>query len=218
MEDVSIPNRPDDSTARRIGLFGGSFDPVHHGHLIAARAVAEQLRLSRVVLIPASTPPHKREARLSPPQHRVAMLRLAIEGDPLFDVDECELHRPGPSYTIETVRTIQATWGRGAELFWIVGADALGELASWHRIAELVDLIPLVFAARPGVSEPDLGRLTELIGEERCRTLLNARCPTPAIEISASAIRARAARGLPIRYLTPPQVAEYIQQNGLYRT
>lgn len=201
---------------RRLGLFGGSFDPIHFGHLITARAVAERLNLDRVLLISAPMPPHKRGNKLTPVEHRLAMIRLAIEGDPLFEASDIETRRPGPSYTIDTIAALRADLGEAAELFWIIGADSLPELASWHRAAELVAAVRIVAASRPGWSAPDLSALEHAVGKPALNRLLADRCPTPEIDISATNIRERIGMGRSVRYLTTRSVIDYIQQNRLY--
>ena len=201
---------------RRLGLFGGSFDPIHFGHLITARAVAERLNLDRVLLIPAPIPPHKRANKLTPVEHRLAMIRGAIDGDPLFEASDIETRRPGPSYTIDTIAALRADVGATAELFWIIGADSLPELATWHRAADLVASVRIVAASRPGWSAPDLSTLERAVGKPALDRLLADRCPTPEIDISATNIRERIGMGRSVRYLTTSAVIAHIQQNRLY--
>ncbi|MFH1419983.1 MAG: nicotinate-nucleotide adenylyltransferase [Planctomycetota bacterium] len=205
------------STAQRIALFGGSFDPIHFGHLISARSIAEQLDLSRVILIPAPRPPHKPNVVLTDTSQRIAMARLAVEGDPLFSVSDIEMKRGGPSYTIDTVSAFRAELGASAVLHWIIGADSLPELVTWRRIAELVTRVTIVTATRPGWTPPDLSQLAGAVGREQAQSLLDQCCATPAIDISATDIRGRVAANLPIRYLVPAAVASYIVRYGLYR-
>ncbi len=202
--------------SKRIGLYGGSFDPIHVGHLISARSVAEALSFSTVILIPSARPPHKEGAAMTSAEHRLAMVRLAIEGDPLFEASDVELGRAGPSYTLDTVAEFHRRFGDTAELFWIIGADSLPELPTWHRIDELVKRVTIVTAARPGSVKPAVADLADAVGEEAARALLSDRCPTPEIDISATRIRARVAAGDSVRYLTPEAVASYIQRHGLY--
>jgi len=202
--------------SNRIGLFGGSFDPIHFGHLISVRSVAEALQLSRIILIPSARPPHKEGVPITEAEHRMAMARLAVEGDGLFEVSDLELHRAGPSYTLDTVEAFQRRLGDRAELFWIIGADSLPELPTWHRIAELVQRVTIVTAARPGWQRPSVKLLAEAVGDQNARALLSNCCNTPRIDISATDIRARVAAGRPIRYFTAEKVASYIQQQHLY--
>lgn len=200
----------------RLGLFGGSFNPIHFGHLITARAVAEQLRLPKIVLIPAAAPPHKDGRHLAPGPDRLAMTQLAVQGDPLFEVSDVEQHRAGPSYTFDTLGHYRALLGADAELFWLIGADSLPELVTWHRVAELVRIVQIVTMVRPGLPGPNLDGLRARIDAESMRHILDHRLATPAVEISATDIRARVASGQEIRYLTPEPVARYIREHRLF--
>jgi nicotinate-nucleotide adenylyltransferase len=202
----------------RIGLFGGSFNPVHVGHLIASRAVAEQLRLDAIYLIPAALPPHRMPKNLAPAEHRLEMLRLAVQGEPLFEVSDYEIRRPGPSYTILTVEEFRRRLGEAAELFWILGADSLAELANWYEATRLVELCRVVTAARPGWDQPDLSGLVQRFSPVQVEHIKAGVLLTPRIDISASEIRRRVAEGLSIRYLVPQMVADYIARNNLYRS
>jgi len=200
----------------RIGLYGGSFDPIHHGHLISARSLAERLDLERVLLIPAARPPHKPNVRLAPIDHRLAMARLAVEHDPLFDVLDIEARRDGPSYTIDTVDQLRASFGPDTKLFWFIGGDSLPELPTWHRVRELVQRVQIVTATRPGWQSPDVGVLARAVGASAAKALLDHCISTPSIGISATRIRSRCATGQSIRYLTPPAVEHYVASHRLY--
>ncbi len=201
----------------RIGLYGGSFDPVHFGHLISARAVAEQLSLSKVVLIPCARPPHPKNHDLTEIRERVRMLELAAHGDSLFEVDDLESRREGPSYTFDTVNAYRTTFGNTAELFWIIGGDSLPELPTWYRVSELVTRVQIVTAVRPGWTPPRRDLLVDAVGDPAAAALLSHCLKTPHIEISATDIRARVASGRSIHNLTPPAVEAHILQKGLYR-
>ena len=201
---------------QRIGLCGGSFDPIHFGHLIAARDIAERLDLSRVILIPSARPPHKEGVAIADAHHRLAMVKSAVAGDPLFDVSDVELRREGLSYTFDTVGEFGSSFGPDAVLFWIIGADSLPELPTWYRIADLVARIDIVTAARPGWEAPDEADLAKAVGAEAARRLLANCHPTSAIDISATNIRERVRAGRSIQYLTPPAVASYIEAQKLY--
>lgn len=201
----------------RIGLFGGSFNPIHVGHLIASRAVAEHLRLEKVYLVPASVPPHSAPKSLAPSPHRLEMVRLAVQDEPLFEVSDYELLQPGPSYTVLTVEEFRRRLGDGAELFWIIGADSLPELANWYQADRLVDLCRIITAARPGWEVPDLSALARRLRPDQVEKLRAGILQTLRIDVSASEIRRRIAAGLSIRYMVPDAVADYIAANGLYR-
>lgn len=204
--------------ASDICLFGGTFDPVHHGHLIIARAVAEAKGFSRVTLVPANSPPHKPPARASAAD-RLAMVKLAVEGDGLFEVCDLELHRRGPSYTLDTLQALRRKLS-GARLHWLVGMDSLGDLPHWHRVEEVLELAHILIAARPMEGQRPQDALAALAGklpEHHLRHLRDAIVPTPLIDISSTDIRRRVHQGRPIRYLVPEPVAHYIAEHGLYR-
>jgi nicotinate-nucleotide adenylyltransferase len=201
----------------KVLLFGGSFDPIHHGHLIVSRHVAERLGVRRVVLIPSGQPPHKLSRPLSPGSDRLRMCRLAVSGDPLFVVDDWELVQEGPSYTLNTVRHFASVLPEGTGLYWLIGMDSLLELGSWWRVGELVDECTIVTAGRPGWAADDLSGLLDVLTPAQVEKLRTNILMTPLVEISASDIRERVARGQSIRYLVPDGVASYIAERGLYR-
>jgi nicotinate-nucleotide adenylyltransferase len=183
-------------------LFGGSFDPVHIGHLIVAEAVADALDMA-VRFVPAREQPLKRAAHAATPEHRAAMLELAIAGNPRFRLERIELELPTPSYTVRTLRAL-ARREPGNRFVLLVGGDVVQELPSWHEVEALPDLAELVAFERPGAPPPPAG----LIG----RTVA-----VPACDISATGVRERVAQGRSIRYLVPDAVREYIGAHGLYR-
>jgi nicotinate-nucleotide adenylyltransferase len=190
--------------------FGGSFNPIHHAHLLCARAVAEAKGFDRVVLIPSALPPHKLQTtELASPQDRLAMCRLAAEGEPLFEVSDLEVSRSGPSYTIDTVRALRGQgWNRVA---WLVGADMVATLPKWHRPLDLLQEADLMVMARPGWSF-DWEALPEPY-----RVLRERVVEAPLIDVSATTIPGRVSAGRSIRYFTPDAVCEYIAAHGLYR-
>jgi len=201
-----------------IVLFGGSFDPVHHGHLIAARAVAEKRGWAKVTFLPAGRPPHKGPAVASA-EDRLAMLRLAIAGEALFDICDLELRRRGPSYTFETLSELRRLHGPEAPLVMVVGMDMLPDLPTWRRAGEVLELAEVVVAARPpfhGEREAILARLRDKLGQQAAERLAANVVSTPLIDISATEIRRRRCAGLSIRYLVPDNVAACIERRGLY--
>jgi len=203
--------------AMRVGLYGGTFDPIHVGHLLVARAVRERLGLDRMVLIPTAQPPHKSPDDLTPAPHRLAMARLAVGDEAGIEVSDCETRRPGPSFTIDTVAQFRADLGRQAEIVWLIGSDSLRELPSWHRVEDLVDACRIVIAIRPGWESPDWMLLrTRLRADQIERLAAGMLSETPRIDISATDIRRRAADGLSIRWLVPEAVERYIVEHGLY--
>jgi nicotinate-nucleotide adenylyltransferase len=203
--------------AAKIALFGGSFDPIHHGHLIVARAVAEHLAIERVLLLPSRTPPHKLDIRLADAEHRDAMVRAAITDDPLFECSDFDLTRAGPSYTADTVAHFRETLPEGTELFWLIGADSLLELHTWYQPARIAEVARIVTAVRPGYEPGALANLNDMLPPEAIARLRADVIETPRIDISATQIRKRVTRGQSIRYLVPAAVEEYIKRQGLYR-
>lgn len=202
----------------RIGLFGGSFDPIHHAHLIVARAVGERCRLDRVLFLPSGTPPHKHAHGLTASEHRAEMVKLAIEGESLFEFSDADLSDSGPSYTIDTVTRFQEQLGCETALCWLIGGDWLGELPTWRSAATLIDACEIITAVRPGSDGIDWDRLRASVGDDRAEKLRRGVVETPRIEISSTDIRRRVREGRSIRFLTPEPVADYIEANGLYRS
>ena len=203
--------------ADRIALYGGSFNPIHFGHLIVARSIAEQLMVDRLIFLPAAQPPHKIGAHLLDGSHRAEMIRLAIEGEPHFELSEHELQRAGTSYTIETVAHFRETLGLDISLYWIIGVDSLNELNTWHRVRILVDACRIITARRPGWERVDFDALRPKLTDEQIGVLESGILDTPRIEMSSSDIRGRIRQNKSIRYLVPDAVADYIRRHGLYQ-
>ena len=201
-----------------VVLFGGTFDPVHNGHLIAARAVAEQRGYRRITLVPSSRGPHKGPAAASDSQ-RLEMLNLAVAGDELFEVSRIELERPAPSYTYDSLRQITDSIADDGPIDMVIGADMLADMPNWYRADDVVKLARLVVAARPPWHEK-MGDISEFLGRRFGRALaddlMSGMCTTPLIDISSSEIRKRIGLGLSIRYMVPEAVAKYVQTHGLY--
>lgn len=197
---------------RRLGVMGGSFDPIHYAHLLVAEQVREHLHLSHVVFVPAASPPHKVDRTLAPAEDRYLMTVLATADHPHFSVSRVELDRPGPSYTLHTVRALKALLPDGAEVFLIVGADMVLALDSWHQPDALLDEAQVAAVPRPGFA---LQQLFQRLGPERAARITIV--PVPALDISATVIRERLAAGGSARYLCPPPVLDYIAKRGLYR-
>jgi nicotinate-nucleotide adenylyltransferase len=189
--------------------FGGSFNPIHSGHLICSRAVAETAGFDRVVLVPSGQPPHKAgDTSIADAEHRLAMCRIAVSGDPLFAVDDLELRRAGPSYTLETARQLRANGEQ--EISWLIGADMALSLPHWHKPLELLSQVNFILMARPGWSL-DWDKLPP-----EYRHLAKNVVQAPQLDISSTHLRNRLGAGLSIQYLTPPGVVDYIRQNQLY--
>ena len=197
----------------RIGILGGTFDPIHYGHLILAEEAWACLELERVLFVPAREPPHKLRQPNSPAADRLEMVRLSVASNPHFDVSDIELARPGPSYTVDTLALLQEALGPQAELYFLMGLDSLANLPTWHDPAGIVARARLVVARRPGY-EADLERLEGVLPGITARTHFLA---LPEIGIASHDLRRRVREGLPIRYQLPEAVEEYIYARGLYR-
>ena len=192
----------------RLGLLGGTFDPPHYGHLVAAQEVAWRLGLDRVLFLPARQNPLKRGARSSSAEDRCEMVRLAIAENPLLELSRLDLDRPPPSYTVDLLKLLHTP---DNELFFVGGADILPELPRWRAPDEILRLARLVVVNRPGAPPPNLHALPP--GARERVDLV----PIPGLAIAATELRERVAAGQPIRYLTPPAVERYVFEHGLYR-
>jgi nicotinate-nucleotide adenylyltransferase len=197
----------------RIGIFGGTFNPPHLGHLVCAEEAYLQLELSRVTLIPARIPPHKPVDEEPGVEHRLEMCRVAIAGHPeRFAVSDLEARREGASYTVDTLEQLDAEHPE-SELFLIVGADVAIGFPTWRAPERVLSLATLAVAQRPGTSRPAVeAALREVTGGERARFF-----PMPEIGISSTMLRQRARTGQPTTYLTPDSVRSYIDEHRLYR-
>ncbi len=193
---------------------GGTFDPIHLAHLILAEQARVFLGLDRVLFVPAGAPWRKAERRIAPVADRVAMVRAALAGDPYFEVSLIESERRGPSYTVDTLSVLQRQLGPQAELYFILGQDALADLPNWREPARIVQLARLAVAARPGCPRPDPAALERAVPGIRERIDV---VPMPQVDISSTDIRRRVAQGLSIRFLVPAAVEAYIAAHGLYR-
>ena len=200
----------------RLGLFGGSFDPVHFGHLLLAESSREQCPLDRVLFLPAAVPPHKQDRQLTPGAARIEMLELALAGHDRFAVDRYELNQGGVSYTVETLRHFRSQDPDG-ELLLLLGADMLHDLPTWREAAAVCELATPVVVHRPGQPEPGFGCLAEIAPAERIERFRRHQVRMPQIGISSTEIRRRVAAGESIRYQTPRAVQMYIQTHQLYR-
>jgi nicotinate-nucleotide adenylyltransferase len=195
------------------GILGGTFDPIHNGHLAVAEEVRRRLSLDEVIFVPAGCPRLKSAEPLATPEQRVHMVRLAISGRPYYRLSTVEIERPGPSCSVDTVATLREQLDKGGELYFVLGQDNLAELPRWREPERLVKLCRLVAVPRPGQPLPDLEALEALV-PGLAESLI--RLEAPHIDISASDIRERVSRGLPIGHLVPEVVARYIEEQGLY--
>ena len=218
----------------KLGILGGSFNPVHNGHLAIACQTREALGLDQILFIPTGQPPHKHNGSLAPAQDRYEMVRLAIASDPTLAISDVEIRRPGKSYSIDTVRLLQREYGAQTQLLFLIGLDAFLDFPSWRDPLALLELCSFVVLSRPGLSfrslstvallppipfpslaDLDAGRISQLevsLGTQRLTYL-----QLPPCTVSASDIRSRIRRGLPVANLLPPLVESYILQHHLYQ-
>jgi len=191
----------------RVGVMGGTFDPIHHGHLVAASEVAERFGLDEVVFVPTGRPWQKTEREVSPAEDRYLMTVIATASNPRFSVSRIDIDRDGPTYTVDTLTDLREARGDGVELFFITGADALAQILSWQRADEAVGLAHFVGVTRPGhlLADPGLPDGQVSLVE------------IPALAISSSDCRERVGANQPIWYLVPDGVVQYIAKRGLYR-
>ncbi len=204
------------SHPRRVAVFGGTFDPVHLGHLITAEQAREQARLDQVWFIPAASPPHKQGQAVTDFAQRVEMLRLALAGRPAFQVDDLEKGRPGPSYTADTLEELHRRHP-GVELHLLVGSDCLPDLPLWYEPARIIAAAGLLVVPRPGWPLIDGEQLRQSLRLPAEANLHLEVVRSPLIEIASRDLRRRAAEGRSLRYLVPRAVECYIEEKGLYR-
>lgn len=219
----------------KIGLFGGTFNPIHFGHLRAALEVREGCGLDRVLLIPAAVPPHKESGALAAAADRLRMIELAVEGEPGITVSDVEIRRAGPSFTVDTVRHFQRELPAGTDIFLIVGLDAFLEIDTWKSFRELLALVPVIVISRPDAAHRSAGSEREAVADfirsriSPPRTLSGDSAgfsaegvrgvtlfPVTALDVSSSRIRDLAAAGRSIRFLVPEPVRQHIKARGLY--
>ncbi len=207
----SAPSREDRSL--KVGVLGGTFDPVHIGHLIVAEEARIRLKFDEVLFVPARQPVFKPDAAITPAHHRVEMVRRAIASNSHFKLCTLEVDRPGPSYTVDTMRLLREQLGGEAILFFIIGRDNLADLSLWKEPGELLKLCRLVVAPREGLEDLNHPE-TSIPGLHESVVQLEM----PVIGISSSGIRERVAQGLSIRYLVPESLEQYIRDNNIYGT
>ncbi len=197
-----------------IGVLGGTFDPIHTGHLILAEEARLRLGLAKVIFVPASQPWLKTEDDITPAPQRVAMVKLAIQANSHFELSPVEIDRPGPSYTLDTVVILRQQLGEEAGIFFLFGWDSLVALPQWKEPGKLIQLCKLVAVNRPGFDRPDLNTLETSIPGITQRVIW---LDIPPVDISSSDIRKRVAQGLSIHGLVPEEVERYIERHKLYR-
>lgn len=197
-----------------IGVYGGTFDPVHLGHLIVAEEARWRLGLEKVFFAPAAHPWMKAKWRITPQEHRLAMLKIAIVSNPCFHISTVDLENPGPSFTVDTLKALKRQYGSGYSLYFILGLDSLRDLPNWREPHNIVKYGKLAAVARPGAEEPDWDRLEKAAPGARQNIIM---VRGPLIDISSTEIRRRVAHGKSIRYLVPEAVEQYIGEHKLYQ-
>ena len=193
---------------KKLGILGGTFDPIHTGHLVLAEQLREKLQLGRVIFIPSASPPHKTEHQLSLAVHRFEMTKLALKGNSHFSVSDIELKREGLSYTVETLRRLKELY-KGAEIHFLTGSDVLDEITTWKEPDEIYRLAKIVIGIRPGFDEFNL---EDHFAKKSIITRITG------VDISSTRIREKVAKGESIKYLVPSQTEEYIKRKHLYTT
>lgn len=199
---------------KKIGLMGGTFDPIHYGHLVLAEQIRTQFNLDMVYFIPVGIPPHKQDKNISSSKHRYFMTLLATITNPNFEVSKMEIEDSNISYTVNTIKKFKELVGKDAELYFITGADAIYELGTWKNVEELLQLCKFIAASRPGIDKKKLkGKITELNEKYSANITVTS---VPALAISSTDIRSRIRIGKSIKYIVPESVEYYIYKNNLY--
>jgi nicotinate-nucleotide adenylyltransferase len=192
---------------------GGTFDPIHFGHLALAESARENFELDEVLFIPSARPPHKVEKKVTPEMHRLMMTYLATKSNKFFQVSPMEFLREGLSYTLDTIDALNKKYGAGTELFFIIGGDSMADLYKWHKAQELVQKVHFIAAARPGINV-NFEKLESFFGAEGMKHI--HQITTPELEISSTELRERVKAGRSIKYFLPEVVEEYILKERLY--
>lgn len=201
--------------AVRVGIMGGTFDPIHLGHLVTAEAVRSEFKLDKVVFVPSGKPPHKKGIQISDKEYRYLMTFLATAGNPYFEVSRTEIERTGQSYTIDTVKRIKDEMPANGELFFITGADAILEILTWKNVKTLLELCSFVAATRPGYNLTELHEKLSVLSQNYLDKIITLE--VPAMAISSTDIRDRVKTGRTIKYLLPDAVEDFIHKNQLYQ-
>jgi nicotinate-nucleotide adenylyltransferase len=200
---------------RKIGIMGGTFDPIHYGHLVTAEAARDEFNLDKVVFVPSGNPPHKKEKSISEGSDRLYMTSLATANNPYFEVSDIELKRKGYTYTVDTLRDFVGIYGENTHIYFITGADAVVEILTWKDVPAILKLCRIVSAYRPG---SDINKFKKMVDQlERVYKSKVYLIEVPALAISSTEIRRRVSSGITIKYLLPGSVEKYILDKGLYR-
>ena len=204
-----------DNGQSRIGIMGGTFDPIHYGHLAAAEAARIEFGLCKVIFMPVGNPPHKQSQAISDAEHRYRMTALATSSNSGFEVSRLEVDKAGITYTFDTMKELRNIYGEAPAIYFITGADAVLELLTWYKLGELLTLCKFIAVTRPGF---DICKLEQKIAEITSKYGGEIIClEVPLLEISSTDIRERIKNGKPVKYLLPEEVEAYIHKNGLYK-
>jgi len=212
--NVEIGPEGNTDVRRRVGIMGGTFDPIHNGHLACAEEAMGQFDLDEVIFVPTGNPPHKANEQVTPARERLTMVHLATIGHPRFRVSPVEIDMPGPSYTAETLAYFRSELGEAAKLFFITGADAVLEILHWRDPEKLMSMCSIIAATRLGYSGERLQTFLEEVKRETNHEVLQMKIPV--LQISSTDIRRRVRESKPIRYLVPQAVYQFIEKEGLY--
>ncbi len=202
---------------RKIALFGGTFDPVHLGHTTVAEDAASRIGAEKIIFIPAKRSPLKGFLPKANDKHRLRMITLAIAEQKTFEVSDCELKKPAPSYTLDTIKQFQSEYGSDTLIHWLVGADSIDDLMYWHQIVELIDACNLTTMYRAGCKPPNFAKFEAIWSRQHVEKLQRNVIQTPLIDISSTEIRNRLAVGHDVTHMLHPAVADYIYKIGLYQ-
>ncbi|MHC4194582.1 MAG: nicotinate-nucleotide adenylyltransferase [Planctomycetota bacterium] len=202
---------------RKAALFGGTFDPVHLGHVTVATYVAQYIGAEKIIFIPAKRSPLKNSLPVASDNHRIKMVSLATAENEIFQISDYELNRPAPTYTFQTVSHFQEKLGSDCSIYWLIGADCIDELPHWYRITDLIDRCNLSIMYRAGFKPPDFSRFAGLWDAGCVKKLQENVINTPFVDISSTGIRKRLAAGLEVTGMLHPAVEEYIRKHKLYR-
>jgi len=198
----------------KIGIMGGTFDPIHIGHLIVAEEARYQLGLAKIIFLPAGKPYFKKDRLVSETGHRLEMIKLGIKDNPLFEISDLELVRTGPTYSVDSMATLKKELGDGAELYFLIGLDALADIHKWKHPAELIEMCQIVGLTRPGYADLDWSEIEKKVAgaSQKIKVI-----PVSQIGVSSSDIRMMVQNGVSVRYLVPDAVVSYIEEKGLYK-
>ncbi|SES74458.1 nicotinate-nucleotide adenylyltransferase [Natronincola peptidivorans] len=218
MYNIEISNKPNkrDSGDKKYGIVGGTFDPIHIGHLFIGETALEQLNLDKIFYIPTGNPPHKDQQKVTSSYHRLSMTSLAIKNNPGFVLSEIEINRTGLSYTVDTIYNMLDKYGENVELYFIIGTDAFMEIETWKNYVALFNMIKIVVVTRIGFNNKGFQEKIQFYSREYNAEII--KMPIPILEISSSDIRERIKRGKSIKYLVSESVEAYIKSNKLYES